>query len=868
MDALALNRCPSNLLQPEVIRATGRVPSISQRFGLLMVTLLSCTSTVSAQSSIQFEMPLIVNQALSGNINATITEISRGGETETVVTIPKARFRTLVEKFANDEQLDTWLTETPANNQTSTGSQVVVNVSATKENTLSQTASVESSSEISLYQLRQRGLKIEFNSAELLINSKIPRLGTQTISIRGQRSPLPSDGYAQAELSSGLNININNQFFHRDAGQAERGFSDTNVNINGFTNLGGFGGVSLFYEGNYLENDEKEFSCGDVVLIHDSYKNGVRFALGDVSPNALTQQSSADLLGFSIQRNYEQINPLRNLRPSGRNSFTIDRPSTVSFEVNGRIVETLQLEPGSYSAQDFPLAIGANNVRVFVDDGSANIEVANFSAFSNLELLAPGLSNFGINIGAVRDTSTPRARRYTNDIVALGSYQRGLSQNLTVSAQAEVSKTNALVGSSATYGSRHGIFGIELATSKRDSFDDAIRSSLSYTGEFSFRSDWRARADIQLDYQSKDFGGVTTLSESSERTSLIASLGVSKAGYNMSLNTSSNDTAGVITNTISTGLSKSYRYFDLSLDYRYSKTEDLPSDENFSISLSKRFGHSTVRGQYQSANDQYRTAWSGPSSLEAGQGRINNVELIQNEDLNQARLNASYTGSRFIFSANHSESRASNSNAASSSISNLSASTSVGFADGEFAIGRPFNEGFLIVSPHRNLRGKKVSIRRSNSEGDLITGTKNLSTTLVPLNGSYRNQRYHLDVEDLPIGYDIGSNELNLFPGFLAAFNYKLGSDASNTLIGKVQWPDTTTPSLIGGKIINNNSGEITTIFTNKTGRFVAERISTGEYTIVFNDGYDDFSAPIVIEQRDEPGLIKLDTLTLEKATQ
>jgi len=253
MDALVLNHCYLNPLYTVVRPTTGRVPSIGLSLGLVMITLSTCFSTASAQSSIQFEMPLIVNQALSGNINATIIEIHREGEVETIVTIPKARFRTLVEKFANDEQVDTWLTEAPANDQTSAGPQVVVDVSLARGSKLSQIDVVESSSEISLYQLRQRGLKIEFNSAELSINSKIPRLGTQAISIRGKKTPLPSDGYAQAKVSSGLNININNQFLHRDAGQAERGFANTNVNINGFTSFGGFGGLSLFYDGNYLE---------------------------------------------------------------------------------------------------------------------------------------------------------------------------------------------------------------------------------------------------------------------------------------------------------------------------------------------------------------------------------------------------------------------------------------------------------------------------------------------------------------------------------------------------------------------------------------------------------------------------------------
>jgi len=833
----------------------------------ITTTLLS-TSPATAQSSIQFDVPLIVNDALSGNISATITEVTRGGETTTHVSIPKDKFKGLVEKFANEEQLEAWLPEGKQSSKISSGAQATLGVSALKVDTQEDVPQSKNSPDISLYKLRQRGLKINFDPTQLAINSTIPRLGTQTLSLRGRRISLPSDSYAPANFSSGLNLRVENEFNHRPAGGVERGFSGTNIDVNGFTSIGGFGGWALFYEGDYREGNDKEFARGDTTLIHDNYDTGVRYSFGDVTPSALNQQSSPSLLGFNIERNYEEVNPLRNLRPSGRNSFSLDRPARVSFEVNGRIIETRQLSAGDYTAQDFPLTIGANNVRVFVDDGSGNIEIANFSAFSNLDLLAPGLSNFGINLGVLRDTTAGRNRRYTNDVVALGSYERGITQRLTLGAQAEVSQTNALIGSNAVYGTRHGIFGIEVALSKRDGFDDAVSTTLSYSSEFEFNSDWRARADIQFDYQSNDFGGVITAGATNEQSALLTSFGLSKAGYNLSLTASTSNDNDITTNTFTTGISKSFKYFDLSIDYRYSKSDNSDSTDNFSFNISKRLGRSVVRGQYQTSSDQYRLAWNGPTSFEAGRGALDRVVLIDDDDTRQAEFDASYTGRRFILNADHTESQPQVGTAGNSSVTGIRAETSFGFADGKFAFGRPFNDGFLIVSPHKNLRGKKLSVKRSNADGDLITGTKNLSTTLVPLNGSYREQRYHFEVEDLPLGYDIGSGELDVFPSFLSGYNYRIGSDASNTVIGKLLWPDNTPPKLIAGKVIPAKGGEPITVFTNKTGRFVAERMAPGKYTVVFSDGYDDFNGEIVIEERDEPGLIKLDTMVLKKVTQ
>jgi len=241
----------------------------------ITTTLLS-TSPATAQSSIQFDVPLIVNDALSGNISATITEVTRGGETTTHVSIPKDKFKGLVEKFANEEQLEAWLPEGKQSSKISSGAQATLGVSALKVDTQEDVPQSKNSPDISLYKLRQRGLKINFDPTQ-----------------------------------------FENEFNHRPAGGVERGFSGTNIDVNGFTSIGGFGGWALFYEGDYREGNDKEFARGDTTLIHDNYDTGVRYSFGDVTPSALNQQSSPSLLGFNIERNYEEVNPLRNLRPSG-----------------------------------------------------------------------------------------------------------------------------------------------------------------------------------------------------------------------------------------------------------------------------------------------------------------------------------------------------------------------------------------------------------------------------------------------------------------------------------------------------------------------------------------------------------------------
>ena len=349
------------------------------------------------------------------------------------------------------------------------------------------------------------------------------------------------------------------------------------------------------------------------------------------------------MLGISIERSYEEINPTRNIRPSGRSTFTLDRPSRVSFEVNGTIVDTQELDAGDYSVEDFPFTFGANNVRVFVDDGFSNYEVANFTAFSDIELLAPGVSEFGISAGVQRIAGAIRSRQYDDEIAVLGFYERGLTQKLTVGVQAELSENHALIGSTAAYGTRLGLLGLEAAVSQREGFDTGFSSTLSYRNDFEFKSDWVVRTNLQLDFQSEDFGGLTTDGSVSDRWGVLSSISASKAGYVLFLNGSTTNVGDIATDSFSAGVSKTFGLYNFSLDYRYSQTDGLEPIDNFSFNVSRRFGRSSVRGQYQSSNEQLGVTWNGPFLTEAGQGSLNRIALIDNLTLRSAELDASYT---------------------------------------------------------------------------------------------------------------------------------------------------------------------------------------------------------------------------------
>ena len=315
----------------------------------------------SVRNEIQFELPILVNKGLSGNANAKIVSTVSADVTHTEVFVSAARLQALFKNYANDEQINTWfgpdikMPQAIGLQGSTTSVAILATVGEESKEEVDQQSVLNSQSKendyISLQNLRDRGLNISFDSALLSINATIPRLGSQTLSLQGRRNSVPDDIYSQAKISSGLNFRARNTYQHRPTPANPDGFGDTSIDLDGFTTFGGFGGWSLYYGALYDEGRDVKFLRRDVTLIHDSFKSGVRYSFGDFVSTSSGLQSSASLLGVNIERRYEQINPSRNIRPSGRSTFTLERDSLVTFEVNGRIADT---RPVSYTHLTLP----------------------------------------------------------------------------------------------------------------------------------------------------------------------------------------------------------------------------------------------------------------------------------------------------------------------------------------------------------------------------------------------------------------------------------------------------------------------------------------------------------------------------------
>jgi outer membrane usher protein len=111
-------------------------------------------------------------------------------------------------------------------------------------------------------------------------------------------------------------------------------------------------------------------------------------------------------------------------------------PSTVEVFVNNQQVSSQQLPPGPFIIERLPAVTGTGQVSVIVRDALGREQTITQPFYSSAALLSPGLSQYAIDLGAIRQNYALSSADYGSGL-AVADYHRGLTGNLTVSGHAE-----------------------------------------------------------------------------------------------------------------------------------------------------------------------------------------------------------------------------------------------------------------------------------------------------------------------------------------------------------------------------------------------------------------------------------------------
>src|SRR5690606_29339925 len=142
---------------------------------------------------------------------------------------------------------------------------------------------------------------------------------------------------------------------------------------------------------------------------------------------------------FSLQP-YRVVTPLV--------SFTGESvlPSTVDLMINGIRQSREQVLPGQFQIDTAPTLNGAGQAQVVITDINGRSQVVNFSIYGSQQLLQQGMSDWSLELGAVRQDYGISSFAYRDEPMFSATGRYGLDEQTTVEGHVEGSDGLVLAG--------------------------------------------------------------------------------------------------------------------------------------------------------------------------------------------------------------------------------------------------------------------------------------------------------------------------------------------------------------------------------------------------------------------------------------
>jgi outer membrane usher protein len=173
----------------------------------------------------------------------------------------------------------------------------------------------------------------------------------------------------------------------------------------------------------------------DSTFTHDLPQRLESLVLGDAISDAGTWGNAVRFAGIRWGTNFA-LRPDLLTTPLLAAAGTAVVPSTADIFVNNQQIGTQQLPPGPFVIDRLPSVTGSGQVSVVVRDALGREQLITQPFYSSATLLAPGLSQYAVDLGAIRNNYALSSADYGSALGVL-DYRRGLSTSLTVAAHAE-----------------------------------------------------------------------------------------------------------------------------------------------------------------------------------------------------------------------------------------------------------------------------------------------------------------------------------------------------------------------------------------------------------------------------------------------
>lgn len=158
--------------------------------------------------------------------------------------------------------------------------------------------------------------------------------------------------------------------------------------------------------------------------------------LGDSVTGNLDWTRAVRIGGVRIGSNFA-LAPYRITTPQPAFFGEVTVPSTVDLYVNGLKQYSGQVPAGPFQLNANPGITGAGNAQVVLTDAFGRSRALSLPFYSTQRLLAAGLTDWSVSLGAVRLAYGLRSFSYDHTPVASATVRHGISDRLTVEVHAE-----------------------------------------------------------------------------------------------------------------------------------------------------------------------------------------------------------------------------------------------------------------------------------------------------------------------------------------------------------------------------------------------------------------------------------------------
>jgi outer membrane usher protein len=702
---------------------------------------------------------------------------------------------------------------------------------------------------IDIASFSKAGITIAYDAASLELKVTIPveLQGGQSLSaLEANREPLQSSAtIAPAAIATSLTLSIR-QAYDWSAGP-EGGFEPWRASGDLAANLFGNGGLYLFAQAEYDEAAGDPFQRGNAVVMYDDTEEALRYAMGDVTIPSAGFQSAPILGGIGIQRQFGELQPYRNIRPSGLYRFSLDRASTVDVVVNGTVIRTLRLDAGQYDLKDFPLFNGLNDVELYVVDEFGRRLIASFSQFTSARLLNPGIAEFGAMLGVPQQRNGTSAISYEGSNLAFSGFARyGLLQDLTLGANLQLDSRQWLAGGEAGYASPIGNIAISAALSDIRNLGTGSALIVSYEATAQeFAGIDNPQFNLEWETTTAAFAALGTTAPNESVSHEIRGRMSAQLPGALGIGLSASHAAGRDTYPDETrlGVSLSHRIagFDLSASAEHTARDGEDADNRILLSLSLPLSdRENLRSSYDSANDQYSLDYNRYQRNEVNDYGLR-ATLLRDTERVTATGELAYNANRFSAQVQHDAISDSAFSRITTQRTAYTLGTQIAFADGDIAFGRPVGHRFAILRSHETLGQNVIGVSQSTGAAAREAEADFLGPALVSAGSPYQPQSIYLDLDSVPADYNVGTGQFDLYPGLATGYALHIGSSASISVVGQVIGQGDAPLSLLGGEIraLDDAAFKPVLVFTNTVGKFFADGLKPGRYEMRLGPALD-----------------------------